>query len=363
MPSTKTDFELAAYTGFALGELSGFRIYLNAAVIGFIICFFTGNYSLIPFVVPLFVQVISRANVKYRQRHLSALVELPARTDAPVFIMDPLGNILLSVGKTLDLFRHHGIENITAILDDQALEAILETAATQTPPGTPAPSTEAFSKTTGKWYEIQAAPMGRGETSILVWFQDISLRKDYDGRLRDLLRYSGSLIVSLEDLVSPGAEFEHLSSFLLTDYEAVFITRTDAAMNLVGYVFKGGADGIRRSESILIPNESDAPINISRKKAQIISDDVDAYLSSDDFLKTDPFDSRVLEFIGSPVRNFITYNEADLSIIAFNFRSRITPYEERFFEILVNNFRTMVMLVDLEKKRTTAPDLNRPDVG
>ena len=83
MPSTKTDFELAAYTGFALGELSGFRIYLNAAVIGFIICFFTGNYSLIPFVVPLFVQVISRANVKYRQRHLSALVELPARTDAP----------------------------------------------------------------------------------------------------------------------------------------------------------------------------------------------------------------------------------------------------------------------------------------
>ncbi|MBU1344894.1 MAG: hypothetical protein KKE44_17555 [Proteobacteria bacterium] len=337
---------------YAAKEVGNFTIYVNAAIIGFIICFFTGNYSIVPFVVPLFVQIIARSNVKYRQRHISALVELPAQTEDPVFIMDIQGNILLSTGKTRDLFKKHSINNISGFIDRKALDAIIEMVFRDTLSPS-IPSVETYSNISQKWYEIKAktAGMSYGEKTqkVLVWFQDISLRKTYDLRLRDLLRYSDSLISSLKEFVKSGSIFEHLSLFLLKDYEAVFITRTDKNKNLVGYVFKICSGKIQRSESIIIPKESLAPINISRKESQIISDDMSNYNSKDDFLHKNPLDPKVLDFIDVPIQNFITYNEADISIIAFNFISTITTYEESFFEILVNIYRTMVMLVELEQ--------------
>ncbi|MCG8637779.1 MAG: hypothetical protein MI863_28390 [Desulfobacterales bacterium] len=358
MTAMKNEFKPGIFLGFVLAELGKLRIYISAAVIGFIICFFTDNYSIIPFVVPLFVQVIARSNLKYRQRHLSALVELPAQTDAPVFIMDRQGQIILSIGRTLDLFQEYGITHIQDLVNPELLDQVLEMAESETPQYTNISSVEAFSNITLRWYEIKAKAMASGGSTgkILVWFQDITLRKNYDFRLRDLVRYSDSLMISLENLAESGAEFEHLSSFLLKDYEAVFITRADEKKNLSGYVFKSVSEKIQKSDTIMIPNESLAPINISRKKAEIISDDMDAYDSTADFLKQNPLDPRVLEFIDAPVRNFITYNEADLSIIAFNFRSKISSYEKRFFEILVNNYRTMVMLIDLEKELKNTPN-------
>lgn len=352
MSEHKNEFSLKTYLKFVRAELGGLQIYMNALAIGFIICFFTAHYSIVPFVVPLFVQVIARSNVKYRQRHLSALVELPSQTDAPVFIMNRQGVILLSVGKTQDLFQQRGINRIQEFIDPESLASILEIAETHTAPDEASPSMEARSEITRRWYEIKAKAMSPAgsDGKILVWFQDITQRKGYDFRLRDLLRYSDSLLVSLEDLADADAEFEHLSSFLLKDYGAVFITRTDARKNLVGSVFKQTASGIERSGAVMIPNESLAPINVSRQRAEIITDDIAGYNSPEAFLEKNPLDPRVVDFIGVPIRNFITYNEADLSIIAFNFRSKITSYEKRFFEILVNNYRTMVMLVDLEKK-------------
>ena len=184
---------------------------------------------------------------------------------------------------------------------------------------------------------------------------DVILRKIFDFRLQDLVRYSGTLLYTLENIVDSGDAFQTLSAFLLKDYDAVFITRTDEDKNLVGSVFKTTDDRVETSGVIMIPKESLAPINMSRKKAEIISDDIEGYDSQEAFLQKNPLDPRVLDFIGTPIRNFITYNEADLSIIAFNFKSKITAYEKRFFEFLVNNYRTMVMLVDLEKKRKDRP--------
>ncbi|MFH2057657.1 MAG: hypothetical protein ABIJ59_02010 [Pseudomonadota bacterium] len=353
MPKLKINLKFKTYLEYAAKEMGNFRIYINAAVIGFIICFFTNNYSIVPFIVPLFVQIIARSNVKYRQRHISALVELPAQMEDPVFIMDIQGDIILSTGKTRNFFKKHSINNISGFIDQKALDNIIEMVFkdSQSPS---MPSVEAYSNISQKWYEIKAKTTGirygQKDQKVLVWFQDISLRKTYDLRLRDLLRYSDSLILSIKDFVKAGSIFEHLSLFLLKDYQAVFITRTDEKKNLAGYVFKICSEKIQRSESIIIPKESLAPINISRKKSLIISDDISNYNSEEEFLHKNPLDPKVLNFIDVSIKNFITYNEADISIIAFNFKSPITTDEERFFEILVNIYRTMVMLVDLEQE-------------
>ena len=346
-------YEFKIYLEYAIKEMTNFQVYVSAAVIGTIICFFTSHYSVVPFLVPLFVQILVRSNVMFRNRHRNALVELAAQTKDPVFIMDMQGNIVLSTGKTLEFFKKHAIGNIKDFIYQEAFDDTIDLIFSKDPVHAANTSVEAFSGISLKWYEIKAKvtgmQYGNKEQKILVWFQDVSLSKIYQIRLRDLLRYSDALISSLEKPLKSGTEYEHLSRFLLKEYEAVFITRTDSENNLEGYVFKNNSHQVIKSNAITISKESLAPINISRARKQIISNDISFYNSEEEFLHENPLDPAVLDFIGVPIRNFITFNEADISIIAFNFRSRITAYEKQFFEIVVNIYRTMVMLVDLKK--------------
>ncbi len=340
---------------FVFEELSSLWIYINTIIIGLTICLLSGHYSIIPFIVPLIVQIIARSSIKYRQRHVSALVELPAQTDDPAFIMDMGGDIILSIGYTQNLFKKYAIKNVKDFVGKKTLEDIFEMVADRDLTTAHINSVEGYSNVTEKWYEIKAKtagiPYGQTAQKVLVWFQDISIRREYDLRLKDLLQYSSSLIHSLEEFVRSNNVYDHLASFILKDYQAIFITRADKKNNLKGYVFKQSADGMKKSEAIIIHRESLAPINVSRKKAKIISDDMSYYNSIQSFLQKNPLDPAVLEFIDIPVQNFITYNEADISIIAFNFKSAVTAYEKRYFEILLNIYRTIVMLVDLEKQK------------
>ena len=173
--------KLATYLEYILEELVSFQIYLSTIVIGLTICLFTDNYSIVPFVVPLIVQVLSRSNIRYRHRHIHALVELPAQTDDPAFIMDMKGDVILSIGYTLNLFKKHSIVNIKDFIGQKALDDILDMTAERDLSVPYIPSVEGYSKMTGKWYEIKAKPTGirYGERTqkVLVWFLDMSLRK------------------------------------------------------------------------------------------------------------------------------------------------------------------------------------------
>lgn len=330
------------------------QVYVNAALVGFFVCYLTAHYTPIPFIVPLFVQILVRSNVKYRQRHQRALVELPAQTEDPAFIMDMDGDVILSIGKTKQIFERYGIENIKQFIRKSDFDNIIKIAFKRHQPGDTSNQIESFSNHSLKWYEIKAEVTGMryGDRSqkILVWFQDITQRKIYQLRLKDLLRYSDSLMTSLMQPMEPVMEYELLAVFLLKEYEAAFITRTDDQNNLKGYAFKTHEEKVVQSDLITVPHHSLAPIVISRKEKRVLFDEAGAYESAEQFLKRNPFEPVVLDFIGRPVRNFITYNEADFSIIAFNFRSGITAYEKEFFEILVNIYRNMMIAVDLKKE-------------
>lgn len=348
-------FEFKTYMEYVLKEIINFQIYISTAVIGSTICYLTSSYSIVPYIVPLFVQILVRSSACFHNRHQNALVELPAQTGDPAFIMDLEGNIILSIGKTFEFFKKYGVTNIKDFINENSCDAIIENAFNDDQHTFASSHTvETFSNVSLKWYDVKAKATGLKygdkQQKILVWFQDISLRKVNYLRLRDLLRYSNALMESLNDPVEHGTEYEHLSAFLLKEYEAVFITRIDTDNNLTGYVYKNTPEKIISSEVITISRKSLAPINISRKEKKVLSSDSDTYQSQDEFLKNNPFDPAVLEFIGVPVRNFITYNEADISVIAFNFRSKISVHEKQFFKIVVNIYKAMVKLVDLKKE-------------
>lgn len=347
-------FNLSIHYFRYLGEeISNIWIYLNAVVVGVTICFFSGHYSFVPFVVPLFVQVLVKSHLRYRNRNLAALAELPAEIDDPVFVLGQNGDILLSAGKTQHLFNSHQITNISDFIGKDGLRKILKMAQSFSP-DTPVIPEEVHAPQNNKWYAVKAKPgrtkIGGKYERILVWFSDISLKKAYDHRLQDLLSYSGSLFSKLEEIKQKGDVFDQIANFILTNYQAVYITKTDEQGNLRGNVFKMGPHGKEKSPPIIVHNESIAPILVSRREAKVISGDRSTLNEGERFEEKYPFDQQVLNFIGCPVDSFITYNAAEVSIIAFNFNQKITNYEKRFIEVLLNISLAIVKLVDLARE-------------
>lgn len=325
-------------------------VYLNAVIIGLIIGFFSGAYTVVPFIVPCIVQIVARSSIKYKQRHKEALIELPGQKEDPVFIMGLNGQIILSIGRTKETFDTYGITNIREFIKDEGLTQIKKLVEYYQPNKKQA-TKESFSGITDKWYEIKAKPaniehFGVSE-AILVWMQDISIRKSFDHRLGELLHFSSSMVIDVNQSVETHDVYERLAAFMLKEYEAIFITREDKDGNLNGYTFKRGETGLKRSQEIKILKESAAPIFLSRRAAKIISDDINKYENMDEFLKKNPFDPQVIKFINHTLRNFITYHEDDVSIIAFNYKSTITAYEKQYIEVLLNMTRTIMILSDL----------------
>ena len=325
-------------------------VYINAVIIGFIIGFFSGAYTIVPFIVPCVVQIIARSSIKYKQRHKEALIELPGQKEDPVFIMGLDGQIILSIGRTKETFDTYEITNVREFIKEEGLTQIKKLVQ-HYQPGNKQHTKEFFSGITDKWYEIKAKPaniehFGVSE-AILVWMQDITVRKSFDHQLEELLHFSLSMVIDVHQSVEAHDVYEHLAAFMLKDYEAIFITREDKDGNLNGFTFKRGETGIRRSEEIKILKESAAPIFLSRRVAKIISDDVNKYENEDEFLNNNTFDPQVIKFINQSLRNFITYHEDDVSIIAFNYKSTITAYEKQYIEVLLNMTRTIMILSDL----------------
>jgi hypothetical protein len=341
---------LLLYLKYLYRETFSLVVYLNALIIGFVISYFSGAYSIVPFIVPCIVQIIARSSIKFKQRHKEALIELPGQKEDPVFIMGLDGQIILSIGRTKETFDTYEIINVVEFVKEAGLTEVLKLVERYTPGGK-LPTKELFSGITDKWYEIKAKPANIEHfgvsDAILVWMQDITVRKSFDHQLQDLLQFSSAMVVDMYQLVEIHSVYEHLAAFMLKDYEAIFITRTDEEENLVGFTFKRGETGIKRSQEIKILKESDAPIFLSRRGAKIISDDVFNYKNETEFLENNQFDPQVINFIGQALRNFITYHEDDVSIIAFNYKSTITTYEKQYIEVLLNMTRTIMILSDL----------------
>ncbi len=184
---------------------------------------------------------------------------------------------------------------------------------------------------------------------MLVWFSEITAQREADLRQRDLLHYTDSLMSDVKTLARKQSTYDHLAAFILKNYEGLFIARIDPDGNLSGYVFKRNGR-LRRSEAIVIANDSYAPILLSRREATVISDDICNYPSASSFDKKYMFDERVRSFLAVPIRNFINYHAGDVSIIAFNSVRTITAQENIFIEVLLNTTRAIVALADLARE-------------
>jgi serine phosphatase RsbU (regulator of sigma subunit) len=327
--------------------------YLVAFLIGATINAAQGNsilFSAVPYVVPLFVQGFAKASLKFKSKDIDILCQLPAERKDPAFVIDREGGIIASEGSTKAFFKKHNIAKINDLFGNSAGNTILKSAEALVADRESEPL-ELYSELADKWYQVQTK-ISAGD-HLLIWLDEISSRKAMDVSLSAIRGFSREVINSINELVIKNNIYDRLALLILREgYQAVFITREDKEGILSGYVFKGKADDLAKSELIRVPENSTAPIWESRKAACdiygcVASANKPETMTQEAFERTHPFDERVKRFLGFAITNYINYAEGDVSIIAFNKEGGINKYDSSVINTVVNSARSITHLIDL----------------
>lgn len=290
--------------------------------------------NITPFIVPIFVQSISKGMVHFKNRKKDALLLLPKERIDPAFLVDLSGNIISAIGNTQKLFKKHKVKNIKDFvsISDGFPKVVDE---------------EVYSELVSKWYSVTVKHI---DNNCLVWLTDITQRVCLDMKLEKQSVFNNEIINSIDDLVYRNDVYERLAELILTDgYEGVFLAKLADENVLRGHVYKS-KDGIfEQSDVIHIDYESSAPVTLSRQKNKIVTDSVENYRDVVEFENANPFHEDVKEFMDADIKNFINYHRGDISIIAFNKRDNITSYDLRAMESVVDGTRVVSSLLDLAK--------------
>jgi len=324
--------------------------YLMAFLIGLTINFFQGLgvfYSAVPFIVPIIVQGISKASVKFGNRNINLLVRLPMERKDPAFVISERGQIIASEGSTRTFLEKYNIETFSDLFENQKVSAIkgfIYKACYQD--GYHAQ--EWYSPKIGKWFAIHMKADSLSN-NLLVWLDDITLRKNLIYKLSKVRNFITQMMLSVNEQVELADSFDRMAKFVLDmGYQGVFITTKNDSESLVGNVYKRGENAeIKKSDEILIPKDSPAPIWDSRKNKGIVSDARENYQHSSKFDQKHAFDQRVLDFLGFRIDNFINYHEQNISFIIFNKHAPITHFDHTLMEAIVNSAFTVNYLVYL----------------
>jgi hypothetical protein len=337
------------YFKFLFKELISPSNYFMALLIGIVINYFQGMgifSSMVPYIVPIIVQSISKASVKFGNRNLNLLVRLPMEKKDPAFVINTNGEIVVSEGETKELFSKNQINNFQDLFENQQIidikRMINESCKTKNHI-----SEEWYSPRTEKWYSINMKSDNLSD-NVLVWLDDVTLRKKLDERLNKVRNFSTQMMLSIDEQLKESDSYDRLAQFVLEQgYKGVFITCKEKAGNLKGFVYKTLNGQTSKSSEILIPKESEAPIWKSRRSLGIVTDTISNYNDSEEFYQKNRFDSRVLEFFDFKIGNFINYHEENISVITFNKYNEITQHDLTLMEGIVNSAFTINYLVNI----------------
>ena len=345
--------KMVVFAEYLLREIVNPITIVAAAVVGVAINAVQSNdifFSAVPYIIPLFVQGIAKASLRYKNREIDLLCQLPAERKDPAFLSDRQGCIISAQGATKKFFDDHQIKKIHQLFDRADAQAILKSVNKSAGRSTPE-STELYSEISGKWYQVQSKIGGSGH--ILIWLDDISSRKEMEFSLSAIREFNRDVLNSISELINKNDIYDRLAHLIRREgYRGIFITREDQAGNLSGYAYKGDPENLIRSELIVVSKNSSAPIWSSRRaecdiNSCVISATNSTFANQEEFEKEHPFDVQVKDFLGVAINNYINYAEGDVSIIAFNKESGIKAIDSVVINAVVNTARSITHLIDL----------------
>lgn len=330
--------DILLFLKYFLKEMISPVNYLLAFTVGASINFLVaGNpfSSTIPFLVPVFVQSFSKASIHLKNRINDILLLLPRERQDPAFLVSENGDVIASIGRTEELFAEKSIGNIKdlLIIDDSFKENKIP---------------EAYSAVTGKWYSMKVKKV---EDIYLVWLEDISETVNQDLRIGIQRQFSNDIMNSLSDLIYQNDIYERLAKLILLDgYEGVFLTRQTDKKTLTGNAYKVIKGQYTISDAVTLNIEDPSPVNLSRKKKGIVTDNRNNYSPPAEFDQKYAFNRAIIDFMGKEISNFVNYHNNEIAIIAFNKSEEISSYDLRTMESAVDNARVVSTLLDMAKE-------------
>lgn len=334
-------------------ELKNWKSYvLTSLGIGLAINFFSGNKltAIASYIIPFFVQ-ISRATANgYKKRHENILATLPQARKDPTFVMDSAGQVLLAGGYTKTIFSDKNVQNIKDVIDGDISLFIdgICTDSDQAP-------LEVYSPLFNAWYDVRVTTRELHNESrhadYLVWFTDITPRKEREFKIERLLQFSTELIDSERLVMENDTLFYELAKIIISgNFQAVFITQRNVQSGILeGWVYKRSInDGqVETSQLIKIDHTKNAPILLSQAMAEVIYVNRSPTQTKADFETQYPFNPHVKAFVGINIDNFVNYHSKDIAVIAFNKIGGVSVLDKSYMKALVNTARSTSNLVCL----------------
>lgn len=340
-----------SYSLYIIRELVSPINYVIAFFIGVIINIGMGHGvfdGVVPYIVPIFVQALSKASVNFANRDRDLLLSLPSERKDPVFVINRRGQIIASSGKTTEFITTHKVTALNDIFSKEDAAAILKTI-NKTAGKTDFELFEYYSHLVNKWYQVQIK-IDPELNHLLVWLDNITGNKDLDQRLSIVKLFTSEIMTSIRQITKANDIYERLSLLILQDgYRGVFITRKSNSGHLIGVASKIENDKYIKSEPIEIQKISSAPVMDSRKYQRIVAETKTEDETQEAFDKAHPFDAGVRKFLGFDIENFVNFHQGDVSIIGFNRENGICKQDLSVMEALVNTAISTVSLIDLSK--------------
>ncbi len=334
-------------------ELFNPTIYFVSLIVGALINLLQSGmfyYSWVPFVIPLLVQILTRAWLSYRNRNNERLMSISRERDEPSFICDIEGNFLVTSGRPANYLKREGIDSLAELFGGnfQADPQIL-----------------ADALIAGKVIELESPVLKRhyavrSRKSIegwMIWLIDVTQRRQLDKRLEGIDKFRQYILKDLEMVAREENLDERTARLILSDgWRAVFIAMTDnmdyeKATVLIGHVFRIEAGELIKSKTIRVGKESDAPIWRSLKNQNRILARGSDYASDAEWKTAYPLHPLVKEFLGLPYpENLINWHEDNFSVIAFDKRGGLTDMDKQAFDGQVSTAHTVRSLIDLTRQ-------------
>jgi hypothetical protein len=171
------------------------------------------------------VHIAANAMLRFGYRDVDTLLLLPGQREDPAFIMDGSGYVVMSAGKTKQLFNINAITKITDLIGvDDFARLIKKLDYSCIDPETR--SIDIYSIRLQNWYEIKFKPIvsrcGRLPEKVQVWHSEMSTQREAELRQRNLLHYTDSLMSDVKTLARKQSTYDHLATFILNNYAGVF---------------------------------------------------------------------------------------------------------------------------------------------
>lgn len=307
-------------------------------------------YSLVPFLIPVLVQVFTRSWLSFRNRNNDKLMTISMERDEPSFICDDLGKFLVISGRSTDYLKRERIDSLSRLFGgvpkaDPALLADAEM------------SGQVIELESPVLKRIYAIRCRKSDVGWMVWLVDVTERRHLDKRLEGINSFRQYILKDLETVARDDDIDERTARLILADgWRGVFIAIADhsdyeKATALIGHVYRFESGEVKRSDPIRVDKELNAPVWRSFKGEEAVLARRSDYSSDVEWKNANPLHPAVQEFLGNPYPvNLINWHEENFTVIAFDKRGGPTDLDKQAFDGQVSTAHTVRSLIDLTRE-------------